>query len=70
MNDGADTELRLPPAVLTLPYRDMRERVLQAAEREYIKALLERHGRNIAAAAETAGLNRTSLYRLVSKHGL
>jgi two-component system response regulator GlrR len=70
MSDGADTEIRLPPAVLTLPYRDMRERVLQAAEREYIKALLERHGRNIAAAAETAGLNRTSLYRLVSKHGL
>jgi two-component system response regulator GlrR len=65
-----DAAMRLPPAWLTLPYRDMRERVLQAAERDYIKALLERHERNISLAAETAGLNRTSLYRLVAKHGL
>ena len=44
--------------------------MLLTAERHYIKGLLERHERNISAAAETAGLNRTYLYRLVAKHGL
>jgi two-component system response regulator GlrR len=67
---GADAELRVPPAVLELPYRDMREQVLQAAERAYLQALLERHGRKVAEAADAAGLNRTSLYRLIAKHGL
>ena len=62
--------MRLPPELLTLPYKEMRERVLLTAERDYIKGLLERHGRNVSAAAETAGLNRTYLYRLVAKHGL
>jgi two-component system response regulator GlrR len=67
---GSEATMRLPTALLGLPYREMRERALHAIERDYIKALLERHDRNISAAAETAGLNRTSLYRLVAKHGL
>ena len=62
--------MRLPSELLALPYKEMRERVMLNAEREYIKGLLERHDRNISAAAETAGLNRTYLYRLVAKHGL
>jgi two-component system, NtrC family, response regulator GlrR len=68
--DGAGAEMRLPPALLALPYKEMREQVLLAAERDYIKGLLARHDRDISAAAETAGLNRTYLYRLVAKHGL
>jgi two-component system, NtrC family, response regulator GlrR len=67
---GAESQLRLPPELLTLPYKEMRERVLLAAERDYIKGLLDRHDRNISEAAESAGLNRTYLYRLVAKHGL
>jgi two-component system, NtrC family, response regulator GlrR len=67
---SASADMRLPPDLLALPYKEMRERVLLAAERDYIKGLLERHERNISAAAETAGLNRTYLYRLVAKHGL
>ena len=68
--EGTDAQMRLPRALLTLPYREMREQVLQAAERDYLEALLERHDRNISDAAEASGLNRTSLYRLVAKHGL
>jgi two-component system, NtrC family, response regulator GlrR len=67
---SADADMRLPAELLALPYKEMRERVLLNAERDYIKGLLERHDRNISAAAETAGLNRTYLYRLVAKHGL
>jgi len=32
--------------------------------------VLERHGRNVPAAAEQAGLDRTYVYRLIRKHGL
>jgi two-component system, NtrC family, response regulator GlrR len=67
---GGEPEMRLPSELLALPYKEMRERVMLNAERDYIKGLLERHDRNISAAAETAGLNRTYLYRLVAKHGL
>jgi two-component system response regulator GlrR len=67
---AAGTELRLPPALLSGSYRDMREQVLDAAERDYLRALLERHDRKVSEAAEAAGLNRTSLYRLITKHGL
>jgi transcriptional regulator with PAS, ATPase and Fis domain len=66
----SDAEVRLPAALLTLPYKEVRERALLAIERDYVKGLLERHDRNISAAAEAAGLNRTYLYRLVAKHGL
>jgi two-component system, NtrC family, response regulator GlrR len=68
---GAEsTEPRFPPALLALPYKEMRERVLLAAEREYVEALLARHGRDVSVAAEAAGLNRAYLYRLVAKHRL
>jgi two-component system response regulator GlrR len=67
---AGSAELRLPPALLSGSYRDMREQVLDAAERDYLRALLERHDRKVSEAAEAAGLNRTSLYRLITKHGL
>ena len=67
---GAEDGLRLPPEMCALPYKEVRERALNAIERDYVKGLLVRHDRNISAAAEAAGLNRGYLYRLVSKHGL
>jgi DNA-binding NtrC family response regulator len=69
-SDAAQGQIRLPAALLTLPYKEVRERALLAIERDYVKGLLERHDRNISEAAEAAGLNRTYLYRLVAKHGL
>jgi two-component system response regulator GlrR len=68
--DAAESQIRLPPALLTLPYKEVRERMLLAIERDYVHGLLERHDRNVSAAAEAAGLNRTYLYRLIAKHGL
>ena len=44
----------------------MLNRVAYGGER----IVLERHGRNVAAAAETAGLDRTYVYRLIRKHDL
>jgi transcriptional regulator with GAF, ATPase, and Fis domain len=52
------------------PFKDFRERWIDHGEREYVSRLLERHGRNVALAAEQAGVDRTYLYRLIRKHGL
>jgi two-component system response regulator GlrR len=65
---GSDQALRFPAALLALPYKETRERVLLAAERAYVEALLARHAGDVAEAAEAAGLNRTYLYRLIAKH--
>ncbi|HXI29294.1 MAG TPA: sigma-54 dependent transcriptional regulator, partial [Vicinamibacterales bacterium] len=52
------------------PFKEFRERWIDQGEREYLQRLLERHGRNVPAAAEEAGLDRTYVYRLIRKHGL
>jgi DNA-binding NtrC family response regulator len=59
--DGVDA---YAPA-FDLPFRDFRDDV----EREYVKRLLARHGGNVSAAAEAAGLDRTYIYKLVKRHG-
>jgi len=55
---------------LEQPFKDFRERWIDQGEREYVSKLLERHQRNVSAAAEAAGLDRTYIYRLIRKHGL
>jgi transcriptional regulator with GAF, ATPase, and Fis domain len=52
------------------PFKEFRERWIDHGEREYLRRLLERHGRNVPSAAEAAGLDRTYVYRLIRKHGL
>jgi two-component system response regulator GlrR len=52
------------------PLREAREAWMDAFEREYLQQLLDRHGRNVAAAAQDANVHRTYLYRLIMKHGL
>jgi transcriptional regulator with GAF, ATPase, and Fis domain len=58
------------PVTFEQPFKDFRERWIDHGERTYVSRLLERHGRNVAAAAEAAGVDRTYLYRLIRKHGL
>ena len=60
----------LDEQLLARPYKEVRERVFDQIERAYLKALLARTGRNITAAADTAGLNRTYLHRLLRRHDL
>jgi two-component system response regulator GlrR len=61
---------RLDEQLLARPYKEVRERVSDQIEREYVKALLDRTGRNISAAADSAGINRTYLHRLIRRHEL
>ena len=59
-----------PAVAFEQPFKEFRERWIDHGEREYLRRLLERHGRNVPAAAEEAGLDRTYVYRLIRKHGL
>ncbi|MFL5538283.1 MAG: sigma-54-dependent transcriptional regulator [Longimicrobiaceae bacterium] len=52
------------------PYHAARERVLADFERQYLLTVVERAGANMSRAAKIAGVDRTTLYRLMEKHGL
>lgn len=64
----AHEDALLPAAGLT--FKDAKDRVLNAFEREYVRDLLERHGHNLASAAREAGVVRHHLHALARKHGL
>ena len=51
-------------------YKDFREAWIDAGEKEYVRRLLLRHNRNVAAAAREAEVDRTYIYRLIRKHEL
>ena len=53
-----------------LPLAQAREAWLQAFAQGYLTDLLRRHGGNISQAAKTAGVDRKTLHRLLSKHGI
>jgi DNA-binding NtrC family response regulator len=53
-----------------LPFKDAKAQIIDAFEREYIGALLKRHGGNLSAAARAAEIDRKHLRELLRKHGL
>ncbi len=53
-----------------LPFKEAKEQLVDAFERRYVEALLERHDGNVSRAAADAGLDRNYLSRLAKKHGL
>ena len=53
-----------------LPYHAAKERCLEGFEKAYIQAVLERAKGNVSKAAETSGIPRQTLHRLLAKHGL
>jgi len=59
-----------PAADASIPFHEAKERLVDAWEREYVQALLDRCAGNVSAAARQGGLNRAYLHRLLKKHGL
>jgi DNA-binding NtrC family response regulator len=62
------------PGALTpeyhLPFKEAKERLQDAFEREYLKRLLLRSEGGMAGAARLAEIDRKYLYKLLEKHGL
>src|SRR5690606_16405468 len=57
-------------AIMEEKYHEARDRVLVEFERGYLTWLVNRSGGNMSKAARIAGVDRTTLYRLMEKHGL
>ena len=57
-------------AVAELSFVDARRRALDAFDRAFLAAALERHGGNLSATARVLGLHRQSLQKLLVRVGL
>jgi DNA-binding NtrC family response regulator len=53
-----------------VPFKEAKERLVDAFERQYVASLLDRHGGNVSRASAEAGLDRNYLARLAKKHNL
>ena len=56
--------------VLTMEYHRARDQVMGSFEVEYLANVIRASGGNISDAARMAGVDRTTLYRLMDKHGI
>ncbi|MGE0785402.1 MAG: sigma-54-dependent Fis family transcriptional regulator [Sandaracinaceae bacterium] len=56
--------------LVQLPFKEAKERLMDAFERHYIHSLLAKHDGNVSRAASEAGVDRNHLARLAKKHGL
>jgi DNA-binding NtrC family response regulator len=73
--DVAATETSANPAslistLLEESYHAARDRVIAQFERQYLTWLVNRASGNMSKAARIAGVDRTTLYRLMERHGL
>ena len=66
-HEGGDFSFK--QAIRGSDYHTARERVLVQFEKEYLEHVVREAGGNISDAARLAGVDRTTLYRLMEKHG-
>jgi hypothetical protein len=67
--DGFGTGPVFDPSVMNLDYHSAREHVLSEFETAYLRHVVQSARGNISDAARMAGVDRTTLYRLMEKHG-
>jgi transcriptional regulator with GAF, ATPase, and Fis domain len=81
MHDLLPASQKMPPVFLPggtaeqfvhdgTPFKDAKQRVIDAFEVQYLKALLDKHGDNITRSAKAAGLTRYHLRELAKRYGL
>jgi transcriptional regulator of acetoin/glycerol metabolism len=58
------------PTMTDEGYHAGRERVIAEFELSYLRWLVERAGGNLSRAARIAGVDRTTLYRMMDRHAL
>ena len=64
------TALGTPHAIMEMDYHSAREHVLSRFELDYLTHVVRSASGNISDAARIAGVDRTTLYRLMEKHGV
>jgi DNA-binding NtrC family response regulator len=60
----------LPSVDGSMPFHDAKQEIIDRFEREYLSQLVARTEGNMSEAARQAGIDRTTLYRLMDKHNL
>ena len=58
----------IPDTLLEAPYHEARDQVMSEFERTYLAGIIRRADGNMSQAARLAGVDRTTLYRLMQKH--
>jgi transcriptional regulator with GAF, ATPase, and Fis domain len=58
------------PANNDMPFKDAKEQLIHAFERQYLVDLIDRHNGNVSKAARAAHMDRKSITRLLKKHGI
>ncbi len=66
----SDTAAAIGPELMNQSYHAAREQVIALFERRYLTWLVSQAGGNMSKAARLAGVDRTTLYRLMERHGL
>ena len=67
---ATDLVLAQPRDMQAQTFHSARDRLLAEFERRYLRQLVKQAGRNMSRAARMAGVDRTTLYRLMERHGL
>jgi DNA-binding NtrC family response regulator len=62
-------ESGLPSTILNDAFHSAKDNLIAHFEKEYLSRLTARAGGNMSKAARLAGIDRTTLYRLMEKHG-
>ncbi len=68
--DAVATPELAPAAQLDGAFHEVKDRVISQFERDYLTRLIARAAGNMSKAARQANIDRTTLYRLIEKHGL
>ena len=70
--EGDESAEARPPSLAASnePYHVAKDRVVADFEKEYLTSLVSRAAGNMSKAARLAGVDRTTLYRLIDKHQL
>ncbi len=53
-----------------LPFRDAKDKVIAAFEKDYASRMLDKTGGNITKAAEVAGMDKKNFWEILRRHGI
>ena len=68
-NGSGGSATSMPTALLDNAYHVAKDHVLANFEEEYVTRLVARASGNVSRAARLASVDRTTLYRLLQRHG-